>query len=309
MIDTTIMQDASEVVHYNNPDFPLYINRALLSEYPGMRALCHWHEDIELIYIIRGEMNYEINGKRFLLQEKDSLIVNSRQMHYGFSHLSRECEFICILFHPSLLAADSYLYEKYVLPITQPSGLEYLHCPASDPFGVKAGQTAVQICALAERSGCSARDMDSDYSKNPAAFEMEAVGYLNLLWSALFCHLAPLLQNPAAPPSSDLDLQRKMVSYIYQHYNDTVCLDDIAAAGNMSRSKCCILFKRYLHQSPIDFLNAYRLEVCCHMLTHTDSGITRIATACGFSHLSYFSRLFRRRYGCTPSDYRRNRRN
>lgn len=63
MIVTDIMQDASEIVHYDNPDIPLYIRTGILSDYPDMKALCHWHEDIQLIYIIEGEMNYHINGR------------------------------------------------------------------------------------------------------------------------------------------------------------------------------------------------------------------------------------------------------
>ena len=79
------MQDASEIVHYDNPGVPLYIRTGILSNYPDMKALCHWHEDIELIYVIEGEMNYRINDRDILLKEKDCLVVNSRQLHYGLS--------------------------------------------------------------------------------------------------------------------------------------------------------------------------------------------------------------------------------
>lgn len=41
------MQDFSEVVHYENPDIPLYIRTSNLSIYPDMSAPCHWHDDIE----------------------------------------------------------------------------------------------------------------------------------------------------------------------------------------------------------------------------------------------------------------------
>ena len=68
MIDVDIMQDASEIVHYDIMGTPIYIRKGLLSLYPDMRALCHWHEDIELIYILKGEMNYDINGKTVLLK-------------------------------------------------------------------------------------------------------------------------------------------------------------------------------------------------------------------------------------------------
>lgn len=96
-----------------------------------------------------------------------------------------------------------------------------------------------------------------------------------------------------------------MVSYLYQHYSEKITLDDIAASGHVSRSKCCRIFKHYLQQSPIDFLNAYRLKVSCSLLASTDKSITEIALACGFNHLSYFSKYFAENYGCTPREYRK----
>ena len=66
------------------------------------------------------------------------------------------------------------------------------------------------------------------------------------------------------------------------------------------------IFKKYLQQSPVDFLNAYRLEVSRHLLKGTSYHITQIATSCGFNHLSYFSKMFMDKYGCTPSEYRKS---
>lgn len=290
MIDTHIMQDASEIVHYDTPHIPLFIKKTQLSEYTDMRALCHWHEDIELIYIINGEMTYDINAEKILLKEKDCLVINSRQMHYGHSNMDYNCTFICILFHPSLLSENNYLYENYVLPVIQNTNIEYLHFDSQEEAGLRIRHLAQQICSIKE--------------KHPIAYEFEAIGYINILWSILYNQFEPLLRMEPDTGSSDLQLQRKMISYIHQHYYEQLTLDDIAQSGNISRSKCCIIFKRYLHQSPIDFLNAYRLEVCCHLLKNTDSNITQIATACGFNHLSYFSKIFLRKYGCTPSAYR-----
>ena len=80
---------------------------------------------------------------------------------------------------------------------------------------------------------------------------------------------------------------------------------EIAAAGKVCRNKCCQIFRRYLCQSPIDFLNHYRLEVSCHLLNTTKMSIAEICTACGFNHQSYYSKIFLRTYHCTPRDFRK----
>ena len=111
--------------------------------------------------------------------------------------------------------------------------------------------------------------------------------------------------NTAASQDPDLLIQRDMVSYIYSHYSEPISLDEIAAAGKVCRNKCCQIFRRYLCQSPIDFLNHYRLEVSCHLLSTTKMSIAEICTACGFNHQSYYSKIFLRTYHCTPRDFRK----
>ena len=101
-----LMKDASEIVHYDSAGIPLYVKSDSLSEYPGMRALCHWHDDLEFIRSREGGMYYRIGSRTVLLKEGDCLIVNSRQMHYGYSRSREECRFLCILVHPGFFSAS-----------------------------------------------------------------------------------------------------------------------------------------------------------------------------------------------------------
>lgn len=115
----------------------------------------------------------------------------------------------------------------------------------------------------------------------------------------------PSPDSDFARPDPDSTAQKAMVSYIYQNYSGKITLDDIAAAGHVSRSKCCRIFHDYLRQSPVDFLNRYRLESSRRLLGESGLSVTDTATACGFGHLSYFSKLFRECFGCTPKEYRK----
>lgn len=291
MMDVDIMKDGSEVVYYDRPEIPLYVRISRLSEYPNMRALAHWHEDIELIHILKGNMNYDINGKKILLSEQDSLMVNARQMHFGSSCNRQECEFICILFHPSLLSGCRQLFQDHVLPVTENRNLESLHFDARTEDGQEIAGFFRQIAMLREQP--------------QTGHELEIVGILYLLWSRIYDRAKTLNHRSGLQEESpDISLQKTMVSYIHRHYGEKITLDHIAASGNVCRSKCCAVFKRYLGQSPVDFLNTYRLKVSGNLLETTDMSITEIALSCGFNHLSYFSKQFLRYYGCTPSEYR-----
>ena len=237
-------------------------------------------------------MNYYINGKRVLLNAGEAIIVNSRQMHYGYSENGQECDFICILCHPKILTANSVLYQSYITPVLSNPALEYLHLKPENPEDAKALQILPEILRLKK--------------EQPVAYEIEAAALLSLLWCRLL-RTHPMMPdgNTAVSQDPDLLIQRDMVSYIYSHYSESINLEEIAAAGKVCRNKCCQIFRRYLCQSPIDFLNHYRLEVSCHLLNTTKMSIAEICTACGFNHQSYYSKIFLRTYHCTPRDFRK----
>ena len=289
--ETVIMKDSSEIIQYDTIGIPLYIRTDNLASYPDKRALCHWHEDIEFIHILKGKMYYRVNGHRVLLQEQDCIMVNARQMHYGYSYQDQDCAFSCMLFHPQLFSGNPLLIQKYILPLTSNPNLEYIHFDSQNPIHRDVSSSLGRIVALKEQA--------------LPGYEMAIIGTMNLLWSLLV--QSSMIAAADAPDhgGNDLALQRDMVSYIYQHYTERITLADIAAAGNVSRSKCCAIFKYYLQQSPVDFLNHYRLEVSRNLLKKQELNVTQVAVACGFNHLSYYSKLFSRSYGCTPSEYRR----
>lgn len=291
MLKIELMQDLSEIIQYEQHEIPLYIRRTTLSVYPDMSAPCHWHEDLEWIHILEGKMRYYINGKRIILQEKETLLVNARQMHYGYSYQKQDCRFVCILFHPSLFCSNEALQQKYILPVVKNESLEYLLFSASQKPGEEVSKLLMQIVRLKEHAA--------------PGYELEAIALMHTLWGKLWL-TGMLKPSPDAQKiQGDLAVQKDMVSYLYQHYSEKVTLDEIAASGHVSRSKCCRVFKHYLQQSPIDFLNAYRLKVSCSLLASTDKNITEIAFACGFNHLSYYSKYFLETYGCTPREYRK----
>lgn len=287
-----VMKDASEVVSYNCSNIPVYIQNGDLSRYPHMRALCHWHTDIEIIYVLDGEMNYHVNDKIVPLKENECVIINSLQLHYGSSIYHHACHFICIRFHPKILGTDPFVYQTYVTPLIENSETDYLYYDSNSP-------NHPELEALIKRIALAKAEMYD-------ACELDIISDLHLLWRILYLQCRPVPGQKAATADTSLDLQKKMVSYIYEHYQEPLTLDEIAASASISRSKCCIVFKQYLQQSPIDFLNKHRLEMSVRLLLNTQSSITEIALSCGFNHLSYFSKIFLREYGCTPTEYRKN---
>lgn len=299
-----LMKDASEIVHYDSAGIPLYVKSDSLSEYPGMRALCHWHDDLEFIRIREGEMYYRIGSRTVLLKEGDCLIVNSRQMHYGYSRSREECRFLCILVHPGFFSSNQALYDRYLRPFIKNEQASFLYFPSGTESGMSDSTGMSGEISLLLEQAAQLRE------KQSPGYELEIIGLMHLLLGRLISQgiLCPAADSGSAlsRPDTDAAAQRAMVSYIFQNYSGRITLDDIAAAGNVSRSKCCRIFRDCLQQTPIDFLNQYRLQVSRRLLLEDGLRVTEAATACGFGHLSYFSKLFRESFGCTPKECRKS---
>ena len=73
-----LKDDRSEKVHYDKPGYPIYIRNGRLSYYPNYAAPNHWHDDIELIMILAGEMKYNVNGEIINLSSGNGIFVNAR---------------------------------------------------------------------------------------------------------------------------------------------------------------------------------------------------------------------------------------
>lgn len=282
-----VFSDLSERLHYNDPEFPLYIHKDILRRY-GYAAACHWHPDLEFILILDGSMDYFINGKFIHVDTGHGIFVNSRRLHYGFSENRTDCTFIAIIVHPVLLLENSRAVKKY---------LEQ-----------KFGSDADDFIELDPGIAWQRKDLRLIHF----IFEETDGGMSNLLrllaQTILLCaDLCDHIQQNPEHCADDLLLPIvfRMTEFVHRHYDSKITLDDIAASGAVCRSRCCALFQEYVGQAPNAYLTRYRVTKNCEMLRETDRTVCEIAAACGFQSTSYFSYVFRKEIGTTPQSYRK----
>lgn len=99
------------------------------------------------------------------------------------------------------------------------------------------------------------------------------------------------------------DFPSAIVAYLNKNYATINSIDEIAAAFFISKFHLCRVFKSAMKITVIDYLNQIRVKNACQMLTFSDKSISQIAESCGFHSASYFSFLFKKMTGKSPSDY------
>lgn len=281
--------DYSEKVNYNHKEYPAHICKERLSHYPNYSAVSHWHEDLEFIVILSGHMLYHVNGKTIMLSEGDGILINSRQFHYGSSPDHTECEFLCILFHPLLLCVNSYFESCFVHPIISNTKQPYL---------------LLRQDALWHRQILDNLKSVYECSGQPDGL-LQIQQQLLTLWIPLYQNF-PRCQDQPARPNRQLTTVKNMIAFVQKHYQEPLSLNQIADSGNVCKSCCLALFRKYLSQTPIAYLTGYRLSQSAKLLTETDMSILEISYEAGFHNASYYSETFKKYYGCTPKEYRKN---
>lgn len=284
--NTVLNSDASENISYNDPHFPAYIKKEKLSSYPDFRAVSHWHDDLEFILVLKGQMTYDVNGLKTSLEEGEGIFVNSRCFHYGYSDAHTECLFICILLSPQLLSVNDYFVLHYLKPL-----LTNIHffCQKLTP--------------AIEWQNSLLHNLELLYNDNQKQLQpfttLEGAARIFRLLSDHMNFLPEQNEN-----IEDIRALTAMIGYVQKNYANKILLKDISFVGNCCKTKCTALFQKYLKTSPIVYLNRYRLEKSVFLLRNTAMSIAEIAYSCGFSNSSYFCELFHKYYHTTPGQFR-----
>jgi len=110
------------------------------------------------------------------------------------------------------------------------------------------------------------------------------------------------LKNETSSPQ----LTVKVREYIACNFHESITLDDIARHANISTSRLSCLFKTQTGETCIHYLTRVRISEACRLLQESGAMVTEVAYEVGFNDSNYFSVVFKRTVGISPSIYRRN---
>jgi transcriptional regulator GlxA family with amidase domain len=109
--------------------------------------------------------------------------------------------------------------------------------------------------------------------------------------------------DPLAPLTSAL--VKRTVAYLQQHHDQTLSRQEIAEAIGVTESYLSRIFRQELGLSPWEYLARYRIRQARQLLRATNDSVADIAVRVGFDDQAYFTRVFHKYAGCSPTVYRR----
>jgi AraC-like DNA-binding protein len=123
---------------------------------------------------------------------------------------------------------------------------------------------------------------------------------------ALICAvLVEAMRQILVPPTEPKEIVAAAITYLQKHLSEPLHMDDLVRHLGFSRSRMFDVFKEQTGLTPNDYLLRLRVEEAQEQLSLTDRSVTDIAMATGFSSGQYFSTVFARYAGISPTDFRK----
>lgn len=275
-----------ETAPYNHNNFPIYITKEKFYASVPFTTYTNWHDDIEFVKILSGEITYNINGEIIRLSKGQGLFINSNQIHSSFFNEDNDCEFLCMIFQPSLLCAKKHYTEQYLLPILTNHAIPYYIFRDDVPWEKKVIR---QIQAI----------YDIRAEKD---FELLFTSIFFSMWADIYKNLDGT-QKIVTSDTGSVMLFKKMISFMFSHYKEKISLDDICQVGNVCKTTCINIFRKHTGFTPNEYLTKHRLRMAISLMQDRDITLDELCYECGFSNASYFAETFKKFYGVSPKKY------
>ena len=273
------------------------------SEFPYNTYLCsipmdfshvplHWHEELELIVIKKGRGIVSVDFHKRTVTSGDIILIRPGCLHAIGQDQGHSMEYENIIMKPDLLTSgkDDICAREFI-----------------DPFmkGKMAYETFLTpaVSFYQDLSECI-RQIDLLCAVRPIGYRLGIKSLLFRFFFLLITNQEELKRTQTESGMKSLEKMKMVLKYVEEYYAESVTVGDMAELTFYSKSHFMKFFKRHMGMGFIAYLNDYRLTMAERLLKTTDDSVIEIAQQCGFDNLSYFNRLFKRKYGQSPGKMR-----
>lgn len=252
----------------------------------------HWHEEMEIALVQKGRCTYHIDLCSYEIEEGDLIILSPHMLH-GVSRVEKYS-----------MESDSFVFSLNMLGYTFPDlcTIKYLHPIVNQkrPFPV--------IIKPSDEFAGELRDiflrLKDCFLKREMGYELEVKAGLFYFFSRMIrCAMGRTELNKENLEA--MDKIKRVLKFIQENYQNAVAIKDLAEICHFSEYHFMRFFKKNVDMTCIEYLNDYRLIKSLEQLENASGSITEIAFENGFNSIAYFNRLFKKRFGMTPGEYRK----
>lgn len=244
----------------------------------------NWHKELEVFWLLEGEIEVIVDSHSYNLKRDDLLIINPNSGHATFA---KEQNSIALRMHIDPMFFFAYGFDLREGGFLLNSSLQKFHA-AYDP--IRRLLTRLLI------TGTEARQNRLLIDSLFYSLMQEISGFFT---PANHCTIGTISEK-------NRDIFDSMVAFIEENYYQDISLDILASKYNYSTSYLSRLFKEAVGINFYEYLVRTRLQNAVRELANADDKIASIALRNGFTDIKSFNLMFRKHFGKTPSEYRQN---
>lgn len=252
----------------------------------------HWHEEAELIVIKKGKGKVVVDLRPYEVEAGEIVFVLPGQLHSICQRGVDAMEYENILFREELLegAGVDLCSSRFLHPL-------FAGWVDFSPHIGKA-------CSYFDEVADCIEKIDALCSSRPFGYQMAVKGLLfQMLFQVITHHTVESESRPDQKKA--LEKVKLVLTYVHENYSRAITIEEIAGVCHYSKSHFMKFFKEAMGVGFVRYLNDYRLGIASQSLLLESEGILEVAGSCGFENLSYFNRVFKRKYGMSPGQFRK----
>lgn len=263
------------VIPNNDLPFRLFVFEGREGSY---KVTKHWHHSVEIFLVLEGKIDFYINSKQLSLTTNEFVLVNSNEVH------SIECP------NPNI---------TIVLQIPGETFEEYMGDNSYVNFE-KKGEAANQALTDLVTS------MFSVYEKQEYGYSLKVKSqFYQLLYLLVTEFKTETMDKEIIRQKRQLDKLSDVTQYMRENYDQDLKLDQVALKFGFSPTYLSRIFMKYAQVNYRTYLIDLRVKYAVRDLIGTELEIGEIAMKHGFPDSRAFAKAFKKRYGCLPSEYRK----
>ncbi|NTH16734.1 AraC family transcriptional regulator [Agrobacterium rhizogenes] len=247
----------------------------------------HWHPELEIVFVLRGEINLVVEGQQCLMVQGDLIIINSNVMHNSMAWSS---DAIVCGIH-----VNSEHFDRNGL-----SGF------ATREFRCKSFLHSKQFENVAAPIRALISRIVLNHTEHPEEAMVRDI-LANLLCYFIYRRVPWSQADSTRVGSSNTGRHRVMEIIRKVRGSDMLrlTLGEIAVSEGLTLSHLSRLFKSCVGIGFREYVQNLRLDRAVYELRTTRRNISYVMEDTGFSNPTHFFSKFRDRFGCSPADYRR----
>lgn len=256
----------------------------------------HKHSFLQLFYIMSGSFRHIVNGKAHIQSKNELLILPPYMIHQIDTRESSDVEWLIINIGNGFLNCTSSEHTQGVLfDLVCLRPLIY-HASNVSPFLQFNDEERQRLSQIL----CKLQN-EHDTSNCTLSFVRAAVSQLFSIITARYIS-ATNAKEDYVITTYRKSLQIAM-EYIDEHYTEAITREEICRIAHMSKSSFTYIFRQLTGVTFMEYIHNNRIHLAKQLLEERKKNLTQIGDLCGFSSLTYFSRVFKKCTGLSPREY------